>query len=179
MKRIRPIESYDSGYPAEPERGVDRRNFLKALTAGAAGAASVALLETELSSRPLGGRPVSRYIAHLGFPKPYRFAGCARVIRALRVTTWDYQLSFFLNKQQERAGLLKVLYAVLSRHKCIDLTDASRRRRLQHKLGKALAERYTRRTKRQTPMPTAWLLFRTPQKTCGSPVGPTLEDARP
>jgi len=180
MKRIRPVSRYEgSDYPASAQGGVDRRSFLRTLAAGAATAGGVALLGAEGATRPLGGAPAMHYQAHITLPKGYKYAKCRKVIRSLAVSTWDSRLAFFLNNKGERARVLKTVYAVLAKHKCPDLTDRSRRRRLASKIARALLVLYTKRTKRKSGVPTVWILFRQTQKTCGNPVGPTLDDTPP
>lgn len=180
MKRIRPVESYEGcDYPASGQGDVDRRSFLRTLAAGAATAGSVALLGAEGSTRPLGGPPVMRYHAQIPFPKGYKYANCRKVIRELAISSWDSKLAFYLNNKSERPRVLKTVYAVLAKHKCVDITDRSRRRRLANKIGRALLALYTKRTKRKSSVPIVYILFRQTQKTCGNPVGPTLDETSP
>jgi hypothetical protein len=176
MKRIRPVELYEGcEYPAAEQSGVDRRSFLRLLATGTAAAGGATLLQGEGAARPVGGAPAMSYRALITLPQGYRFPGCRKIIRALAVSSWDERLGFFLNKKTERPRILKAIYGVLAKHKCVDITDASRRRRLALKIARALHKLYEKRTKRRGHVPTVWLLFREPRKGCDAPVGPTLD----
>jgi hypothetical protein len=176
MKRIRPVEQYEGcGYPAVDRAGVDRRSFLRLLTTGAAAVGGATLLGGEGAARPMGGAPNMIYRAQITLPQGYRYPGCRKIIRALAVSTWDERLAFYLNKKTERPRILKAIYGVLARHKCVDITDASRRRRVALRVARALRTLYEKRTKRRGHVPSVWLLFRAPRKGCDAPVGPTLD----
>ncbi len=157
MKRIEPRNQYgeDGGYPSvvDVEVGLSRRGFLgAALAAGGVGLGGALLLPgTAEAGRRRGSQKFVLYFRH-------RLPGCKHQVEKLVIQSYDRRLMAFFAKAKERPGIYAALRAVLKRYKCRDLHDTKRRGAMARGLGKALAARYRKRTRRRTTRPVVTII---------------------
>ncbi len=154
MKNIEPQRQYDvdGGYPSVVDVDLSRRGFLGGAVAGAIGLGGALLLPGVVEAgRKRGLRKV---VLHFR----YRLSGCKHRVEKLVVQSYDRRLIAFLSKAKERSGIYAALRGVLKRYKCRDLHDGKRLAVMQRALGKALAARYRKRTRRRAARPVVTII---------------------
>ncbi len=154
MKRIEPRREYDDdgGYPSVVDVDLSRRGFLGAAVAGAVGLGGAVLLPDAAEAGRRHG--YGKIVLHLR----YQYLGCKVRLEKLVVQSGDRRLIAFLGQAKELPGVLGALGRVLGKHKCRDLQDTKRRRALQVVLGRAIAARYYKRTRRRSKAPLVTLI---------------------
>ncbi len=156
MKRIAPRKQYDTdhGYPSVADVDLHRRGFLGAALSGAAALGGALLLpDAAEAGRKHGRSKVVLAVAH-------RPSGCKYRVEKLVAQSYDKRFIKFLGRRKERPGVHAAVRAVLARAACADLTSLPKVSKLQKDLGKALAARYRKRTRRRTKAPAVTVVVR-------------------
>ncbi len=160
MKTVKPVETYDEqSYPSVADSELDhvsRRGFLRVAlgTSAAAGAMLVAGGGTGLA----GGRRPKTYKTTINLTRRHRFPYSNYQLDRLAVQSKSERIIRFLRNKKEAAGIDAAVRTVLKAHTCDDLLDGKKLARLQRRVGKAIAARYRKRTKRRIATPTVVLL---------------------
>jgi len=164
MKKIQPITEYDtSEYPAVSEPP-SRREFLgrtlsSALAIGAASLAggAAALLTGEPDAEAGRRRPSRQQQIWFRLLRRHTFSGGRFYVDRLLLQTRSHRLAAFLQDRDERAGIDRVIRAVLTGATSHDLTDRKRLARLNRRVGQAIARRYRARRRRPVAAPIVTL----------------------